>query len=157
MCFPTYYKEHFPKIIATQILVPDGKMRGDLKHAGSIKKNKVNYGEEVDEIIWNAIHDAWKTLFNCTTEEMFLMLAAPKAFGINFGSFEVIKSRGCYPSVLDFYMWNAPQDFQEDHIEEYLQAREAAKLPYLEELDFLVKSYYRFDRAECQKLFEKYK
>lgn len=159
VCWPEYYKEHFKKPTAYQIFYADGDIKSNLSRAGKPKlimneleetrklnngdystakkerKRVYTYGAEVDEVVFKAM---WN-MFGCmqiSTRELFECLANPQKSGFNkIGCLKVIEKRECYPSALDFFMWNAPLDYQMEHVDEYMEVREDAglePLPILE-------------------------
>lgn len=168
MCFPEYYKEHHKKITAWDIFDAQGEIKSGLSHAGKIKeineiqskgatlkkngsfsdqkerKRMYNHGEEVDKICYNAMKEIF-SLFKMTTRELFLILSQPKSssFG-KYGINQIIESRGCYPSTLDFYMWNSPVEYQLEHFDEYIKVRKEMHLPHIEALDLIDEAYREY-------------
>lgn len=168
MCFPEYYKEHHKKITAWDIFDATGETKSGLIHAGKIKeisetisegailkkngsfsvqkerKRAYNHGEEVDKICYNAMKEIF-SLFKMTTRELFLVLSQPKnsSFG-KYGINQIIEARGCYPSTLDFYMWNSPVDYQLEHFDEYIQVRNEMHLPRIAALDLMNEAYQEY-------------
>lgn len=71
-----------------------------------------------------------------------LSLAKPREAGWSkYGFVKVIEARGCYPTPLDFYFLNSPMEYQVDHIDEYIEARNQAKLPHVKALDMMYEAY----------------
>ena len=155
LCWPAYYREHYPKLTAFDILAND-KIKAGLSLVSKHDVNKINFGEEikdktrnygaiVDTIIYNAINDAWPQMFSFSSvKDMFIALANPKKSGLDkLSGFRVISGRGCYPSPLDFYMWNSPIEFQRKHLLTYLDVREKSGLQPLPEIELITYAYFK--------------
>lgn len=84
-------------------------------------------------------------IYNMSISDMFYVLANPRKTGFsNFGITKIIEARECYPSLLDFYFWNSPNDFQWEHFEDYITARENSKLPHLAVIDAFRDAYRNY-------------
>lgn len=170
MCWPEYYEEHYSKPTAMQIFNATGEVKGNLVRAGRAKelpkeeesaklldngkfssakkerKRTYNHGEEVDKVVYWSMKSILP-LFEMKTSDLFLSLAKPRSAGWSrYGFVKIIEARGCYPSPLDFYMWNSPVEYQLDHIEEYMEAREKAGLPHVAALDIIYEAYVRSEQ-----------
>ncbi len=164
VCWPEYYKTTYKTPTVYDIFNATGDIKNALSHAGAIKdtenktlkqqlnngkfstskerKRNYNRGAEVDKILYDAMSQMLP-LYEMTTPELYLCLAKPKEAGWSyFGFVKIIASRGCYPSPLDFYFWNSPQEYQWEHFEEYLEAREKAKLKKLPIIELFKKAYF---------------
>lgn len=145
MCWPEYYKEHYPPLSEWEILQADSDMRGDLKHAGNGQKTSFSHTkhvDEVNEILYNAINKTWPIMFGGTVRDMFTALANPKESGIHrLGAINIIMDRKEYPSPLDFYFLQSPAEFQARHLHEYLQVREASGLAPVKTLSIISNMY----------------
>jgi len=133
LCWTDYYETHFERITSYDIITAQKNVKGDLRHASK------NCGRAVDQLIYKAIQEVFPAMFSCTTEELFIMLSNPKKSGIAcLGCIKVIMARGCYPSPLDFYMWNSSAEYQWKYLDLYLSVREKANLPELNSLNLIV-------------------
>lgn len=172
MCWPEYYEEHFPKPTPMQVFNATGETKGDLIRAGKIKelpedeekkllsngrfssakkerKRVYNHGKEVDKVVYWAMTSILP-LFEMTTPQLFLGLAKPRSAGWSrYGFVKIIEARGCYPTPLDFYMWNSPAEWQLEHVDEYMEARKKAKLAPVPALDLMYEAYQR-SRKRCE-------
>jgi len=122
------------------------KKNGDL-YAEKDRKKSYNHGEGVDKIVYKAMKDCLP-IFIMDTDTMFKALALPKENDFyKYGFAKIIEARGCYDSPLDFYFLNSPMEYQIEHFEEYLNAREYAKLPHSKILDTYVEIYNEIKEA----------
>ena len=165
MCWPEYYQTHFDKPTAYNIFYADGEIKSNLSRAGKPKqvineieevrilnngsfssakkarKRVYSYGAEVDEVVFKAMWNMFGYL-NISTKELFDCLANPKKSSFNkIGCMKIIEKRECYPSPLDFFMWNSSVEYQMEHIDEYMEARKNAKLPELPILELRYKAF----------------
>lgn len=109
-----------------------------------------NNGTDIDQWIYKAFNNVWNTLFSSTTEELFVALARYKknSLGSAAKCLDVVMKRGLYPSPLDWYMWNSPEEFQLEHMEEYLEVRRKTKLPPLKYLTAIEKALGNIKQKE---------
>lgn len=167
LCWQDTYEDIFPKYTAMSVFNAKGEVKGNLIRAGvprdisedgsgqkvitktgkistaktETKKKKANHGVEVDKICYHAMEQILP-IYNMSLPDMFAVLANPKKTGFsNFGITKIIEARECYPSLLDFYMWNSPHDFQWEHFDDYIKAREDAHLPHLAIIDAFKDAY----------------
>lgn len=166
LCWPEYYKEHYAIPKAMDIFNCTGELKGNLVRASAIKdfedepeqekkilqngkfstakkerKRVYNHGQEVDDIIYWSMKQILP-LFEMKTKDLYLSLAKPREAGWSkYGFVKVIEARGCYPTPLDFYFLNSPMEYQVDHIDEYIEARNQAKLPHVKALDMMYEAY----------------
>lgn len=165
--WPEYYAQKYSKPKPFDIFNATGELKGNLIRAGRIKelptdntvarvlnngkfssakkerKRVNNHGKSVDKLVYWAMSSILP-YFEIPTEELFLSLAKPKkAEWTDYGFVKIIEARGCYPSPLDFYMWNSPVEYQMEHVEEYMQAREKAKLKRIPALDAMYNAYQK--------------
>lgn len=159
MCYPEYYKEHYQPPTDFEIFfMKDSRMKSDLVINSTLsnvydkdgnvdnskKKNKAySNGPDIDEWIYNAFNNVWNIMFQASTVEMFVALANYKK---NFlGSYakclDIIMKRGIYPSPLDWYMWNSPEEFQVKYFTTYMNVRKEAGLPELDYLNCLEQAF----------------
>lgn len=175
MCWSDYYDKKYKKPTAMDIFNATGEVKGNLVRAGRVKelpsdnmerrilqngkfssavqerKRAYNHGAEVDKVLYWAMSNILP-LFEMKTSELFLTLAKPRLAGWSrYGFVKVIEARECYPTPLDFYMWNSPVEYQMEHFEEYITAREKAKVPHLEALDNICKAYTEWKKERNQK------
>lgn len=170
LCWKDTYENIFPKYTAMSVFNAKGEIKGNLIRAGvprdisedgsgqktftktgklSIartepKKKKNNHGEQVDKICYHAMEQVLP-IYNMSISDMFYVLANPRKTGFsNFGITKIIEARECYPSLLDFYFWNSPNDFQWEHFEDYITARENSKLPHLAVIDAFRDAYRNY-------------
>ena len=179
ICWPDYYRENYKKPQPRDIFYAQGEIKSALIRAGrarlfndategvgteilqngrfsSKKKERrrvYNHGEEVDKIVYWAM-DAIFSQIEISTPDLFDSLAAPKKYGWDSCGFvDIIESRGCYPSPLDFYMLNSPQDYQLMHIDEFMAARQKAGLEKVEALNIIYEAYRRAKGEEKRSIF----
>jgi hypothetical protein len=180
MCWPEYYAAHYEPPTPWDVFNATGSTKSGLIRAGRIKevvedlnqgrgadvtqsgrfsakkterRRNYNHGSEVDKVVYWAMREVL-SFFEMKTSELFLSLADPKASGWSkYGFVQIIEARGCYPTPLDFYMLNSPQEFQMNHIEEYMQAREKAGLSHIKALDMMYEAYQK-TRKEYQRELE---
>lgn len=159
MCYPEYFKEHYqPPTDFDLFFMKDSRMKSDLvlnssldnvvKLDGSLdsskKKTKAyNNGTDIDKWLYKAFNNTWNTLFKATTVEMFAALAGYKKnfLGSSAKCLDVVMKRGIYPSPLDWYMWNSPEEFQVEHFNEYMMIRKEAGLPSIEYLEEIAQAF----------------
>lgn len=160
LLWPEYYEKHFPKPTPMEVFDAKGDVKAGLLRAGRIKIEKskeelvgaeilkngkfstktnkkkygvtYNHGAEVDRIVYQSMKSIF-SIFELTTEELFYALAHNKFK--SFGCMKIIASRGCYYSPLDFYMFNAPKEWQLEHIDQFMKIRKEANLPKIEYLN----------------------
>lgn len=166
LCWPEYYTAHYTTPKAMDIFNCTGELKGGLVRASAIKdfedepedekrillngkfstakkerKRVYNHGEEVDKLIYWSMKQILP-LFEMKTKDLYLSLAKPKDAGWSkYGFVKVIEARGCYPTPLDFYFLNSPMEYQVEHIDEYIEAREQAKVPHVKALDIIYEAY----------------
>jgi hypothetical protein len=153
MTYPDYYEKNYKQTIpAYDIFTAHGELLRDMQHAGKAKmvndgQRTKNYGAVVDRLVYNSINVNLPPIFTVkdkTTQKMkkpseqdiLSILAAPKKNHLNrYGFIKIIESRQTYPSALDFYFWNSPDDFQYRNFKHYLGLRKEMELPHVEVLD----------------------
>ena len=179
ICWPDYYRETYKKPQPRDIFYAQGEIKSALIRAGRVRlfndatdgvgidilqngrfstkkkerRRVYNHGDEVDKIVYWAM-DAIFSQIEITTSDLFDSLANPKKHGWDsYGFTDIIEGRGCYPSPLDFYMLNSPQDYQLAHIEEYIAAREKAGLEEVKALTIIYEAYRRAKGEERRSVF----
>lgn len=145
ICFPEYYKEHYPQDIKSfDIFRASGELARDLKRIGKSKMvcsggRYQNNGKLIDELVYNSMKHNLPSMGFTSTKELFEALATPKKWKMNnYGFVKIIEQRNAYPSPLDFYFFNSPVDYQYEHFNEYIAARATnTMIPHLQVLDIL--------------------
>lgn len=178
MCWPEYYEKHFVKPTPMEIFNATGEVKGNLIRAGRVKdvpineeeakilnngkfstakkerKRVYNHGKEVDKVVYQSMKSILP-LFEMTTPELFLSLAKPRAAGWSkYGFVKVINARECYPTPLDFYMWNSSPEWQLEHIEEYMEARRKAKLEPIPAVEKIYTAYMNLKQREVENPYD---
>ena len=145
ICYPEYYKEHYPQDIRSfDIFRASGELARDLKRIGKSKMvcsgaRYQNNGKLIDELVYDSMKRNLPSIGFSSTKEMFEALANPKKWKMNnLGFVKIIEQRNAYPTPLDFYFLNSPIDYQYEHFKEYLDARATnPNIPHMQVLDIL--------------------
>lgn len=164
--FPEYYEENFPKIIDVDIFFASGELKSGMKHRArplnefemDNKSRRVNYGNEIDKIIYDNVrsllmeksnYDYKDVMFFFSNWELLVNNAKSKKPGF----YEIIEERGCYEHPLDFFFFNSPFEEQVKYMDEYVQNRNSIKsLAKNPQIDFMYKAFcenrgYFYDKA----------
>lgn len=105
------------------------------------RKRTYNHGEEVDKLVYWSMNTIF-SLISISTEDLYTSLANIKDTPwSNYGFVQIIEARNCYETPLDFYFLNSSQNYQLEHVEEYMKAREEAGLEHYAILDWMYEAY----------------
>lgn len=153
--FPEYYEKNFPKIIDVDIFFASGELKSGMKHRArplnefemDNKSKRVNYGNEIDKIIYNNVrsllmeksnYDYGDVLFFFSNWELLVNNTKTKKPGF----YEIIEERGCYEHPLDFFFINSPFEEQVKYMDEYIKLRNGIKnLGKNPQIDFMYRSF----------------
>lgn len=134
-CFPEFFEEYLKDEYTLRDVFENntGELISAMKNAGKSKTvsngaRTPNNGGAVDAIVYKAMKQFLPD-YNMMEDELLLSLAKPKAYEWNkYGFVEIIKARGCYPTPLDFYFLNSPEEYQRKNFAKYMKIRKEAKL-----------------------------
>lgn len=173
LVWPEHYAKHYSEPVPWDIFDAKGEVKSALIKAGKPKefisatetegreelsngkfssrkerKHNYNHGDEVDSLLYWAMSNVFQFI-EIKTIDLFSSLANPKSCGWNkYGFVQIIAARKCYPSPLDFYMLNSPQEYQLAHLEEYMTARQKAGLKPVPALDVMYEAYMKSVRGD---------